>query len=87
MHQIRVHLQSSNHPIVGDKIYGPDETLYLQFIETGWTPQLRERLLLPRHALHAEELLLEESGLQWRAPLPADIAEFCAGASALAPER
>src|SRR5438876_1810486 len=34
-HQIRVHLSSVGHPTVGDKIYGPDEQLYLQFIGTG----------------------------------------------------
>ncbi|HKP92824.1 MAG TPA: RNA pseudouridine synthase, partial [Chthoniobacterales bacterium] len=39
-HQIRVHLASLGHPIVGDKIYGPDERHYLEFIETGWTPKL-----------------------------------------------
>lgn len=76
MHQIRVHLQASGHPIVGDKIYGPDEGCYLEFIETSWTPSLQSRLLLPRHALHAERLLLEESGQTWRAPLPPDMAAF-----------
>ena len=30
----------TGHPVVGDKIYGPDEGCYLEFIETGWTPAL-----------------------------------------------
>ena len=34
----RVHLAHTGHPVVGDKIYGPDEGCYLEFIETGWTP-------------------------------------------------
>ena len=42
-HQIRVHLSSIGHPIVGDKIYGPDEQLYLRFIETGWTHELEQQ--------------------------------------------
>ena len=81
MHQIRVHLQLSGHSIVGDKIYGPDEDCYLQFIETGWTPDLQSRLLLPRQALHAETLTLEESGLSWSAPLPEDFGAFLAPAN------
>ena len=40
MHQIRVHLAHIGHPVVGDKIYGPNEENYLTFIETGWTPAL-----------------------------------------------
>ena len=74
-HQIRVHLASLGHPIVGDKIYGPDEKLYLEFIETGWTPELEGRLLLPRHALHSAALEIE-GGERWVSPLPADLAEF-----------
>jgi 23S rRNA pseudouridine1911/1915/1917 synthase len=74
-HQIRVHLSSLGHPIVGDKIYGPDEQLYLRFIETGWTPELERRLLLPRHALHLAKLAIEGE-IEWSSPLPADLVEF-----------
>ena len=75
-HQIRVHLASIGHPIVGDKIYGPDEQLYLRFIETGWTHELAQRLLLPRHALHSARLAIEDHR-EWTSALPPDLAEFC----------
>ena len=74
-HQIRVHLASAGHPIVGDKIYGPDERLYLRFIETGWTPELDRILLLPRHALHSARLAIENAD-EWESPLPPDLAAF-----------
>lgn len=74
-HQIRVHLASLGHPIVGDKIYGPDEQLYLEFIETGWTPKLERQLLLPRHALHSAALEID-GGERWSSPLPSDLAAF-----------
>jgi 23S rRNA pseudouridine1911/1915/1917 synthase len=73
-HQIRVHLASLGHPIVGDKIYGPDESLYLEFIETGWTPNLERQLLLPRHALHSAALEIE--GERWISALPPDLTAF-----------
>ena len=74
-HQIRVHAASIGYPIVGDKIYGPDEQLYLRFIQTGWTPKLERQLLLPRHALHATKLAIDGE-IEWESPLPADLAEF-----------
>lgn len=81
MHQIRVHLADAGHPIVGDKIYGPDEGHYLRFIETGWTPELAAALLLDRHALHAHRLTFEaEPGaplLSAESPLPDDLAALC----------
>ena len=81
-HQIRVHLAHAGHAIIGDKIYGPDERCYLEFIETGWTQSLERRLLLPRHALHSTRLRLEpELGtpLEWNAPLAPDMKEWMIG--------
>ncbi|MFL6530663.1 MAG: RluA family pseudouridine synthase [Chthoniobacterales bacterium] len=77
-HQIRVHLASLGHAIVGDKIYGPNEQLYLDFIESGWTAELERALLLPRHALHSSKLAIDRVG-EWSSPLPADLAKFVDG--------
>jgi len=76
MHQIRVHLAHSGYAVVGDKLYGPDEACYLEFIKTGWTPAIAARLLLARHALHSAALRLPARGLAWEAPLPADLVAF-----------
>jgi 23S rRNA pseudouridine1911/1915/1917 synthase len=79
-HQIRAHAQWLGHSLVGDKIYGPDQMLFLKFIETGWTPALAEKLLLPRQALHCTEidLTLARETHVFRAPLPRDLQEFAA---------
>ncbi|HEY5078349.1 MAG TPA: RluA family pseudouridine synthase, partial [Opitutaceae bacterium] len=78
-HQIRAHAQWLGHSIVGDKIYGPDARLYLDFIDGGWTGALEERLLLRRQALHCSRIDLTTAGLPFafEAPLPPDMREFC----------
>ena len=79
LHQIRVHAAALGHPLVGDKIYGADETCYLRFIESGWTPELERTLLLPRHALHAHRLGftdLDGQRVDVVAPPPADLEAF-----------
>ncbi len=62
-HQIRVHLKSLGHPIMGDPLY-------------GWKPDARLPVQPARVMLHAEHLILTHpiSGkeLDLRAPLPAD---------------
>jgi 23S rRNA pseudouridine1911/1915/1917 synthase len=78
-HQIRVHLASLGHAIVGDKIYGPNEQFYLNFIDSGWTAELERALLLPRHALHSSKLAIKGIG-EWICPLPPDLTRFIDGA-------
>jgi 23S rRNA pseudouridine1911/1915/1917 synthase len=75
-HQIRVHLASLGHSIVGDKIYGPDENHYLEFIAHGWTSELERALLLPRHALHSSRLTVDDC--DWESPLPLDLTNWIA---------
>lgn len=55
-HQIRIHLAHLGHRIVGDKLYGGDEDLYLALVEDRLTEEQRRRLILPHHALHAREV-------------------------------
>lgn len=81
MHQIRVHASYVGFPLVGDKIYGPDESCYLDYIETGWSAKLEKKLILPRQALHAAAMQIQcEDGIYaWKAPLARDLAEFLGG--------
>jgi 23S rRNA pseudouridine1911/1915/1917 synthase len=76
-HQIRAHLHHAGHPIVGDKIYGPSEQCYLDFIETGWTGRLETVLLLNRQALHASRLRWRRHC--WESPLPKELCAFLPG--------
>ena len=52
-HQIRIHLAHLGHAIVGDKIYGGDEDLYLALVQQRLTDEQRARLIFENHALHA----------------------------------
>src|SRR5262245_1573936 len=87
-HQIRVHLSHASYPIVGDKIYGPDENCYLDFIASDWSPELEAKLLLPRQALHASALSFKFDGSDhsFTAPMPPDLLNWLARNS-LEPER
>jgi len=55
-HQIRIHLAHLGHSIVGDKIYGADEDMYLALVENRLTEEHRRRLIFANQALHASRL-------------------------------
>jgi 23S rRNA pseudouridine1911/1915/1917 synthase len=81
-HQIRIHLAHVGHPIVGDKLYGGDEDLYLALVEDRLTPDQRSRLILPHHALHAAEVRFEWRSREtvFRAEPEAWFKGFCSSA-------
>jgi 23S rRNA pseudouridine1911/1915/1917 synthase len=77
-HQIRIHLAAIGHPIVGDKLYGGNEDLYLALAQDRLTARQREELILPNHALHADFIGLNWRGAEraFRAPPNADFSTF-----------
>ena len=56
LHQIRATLCSLGYPLAGDKMYGPDDTIFLRFIEDKMTDQDHALLRMDRQALHASRL-------------------------------
>jgi 23S rRNA pseudouridine1911/1915/1917 synthase len=79
-HQIRLHLASLGAPVVGDKLYGPDERAFARAADGELTEEDARRLELPRHALHSAQLALRHpmtgARLVVEAPLPEDMRAF-----------
>lgn len=63
-HQIRIHLAHIGHSIVGDKLYGLDEDMYLDFVKRRLTPEQNRKLILPHQALHAASLTFQSRTFQ-----------------------
>ncbi len=78
MHQIRVHLQSIGHSVIGDKLYGPDTSYYLRVVENGWSEDMKDRLYIRRQALHASNMEFQWQGtsISTHSSLPKDLLEF-----------
>jgi 23S rRNA pseudouridine1911/1915/1917 synthase len=86
-HQIRAHAEWLGRRVVGDKLYGADPRLYLEFAMHGWTPRHSSLLRFTRQALHCAAIDLRGAGMDYllRAPWPADLARFAAREMALPP--
>ena len=76
-HQIRATLNSIGFPLVGDKIYGLDESFYIKFIHKQLSDEDRKRMRMKRQALHAHILKFKDphSGdiLDFSCELPEDM--------------
>jgi 23S rRNA pseudouridine1911/1915/1917 synthase len=83
-HQIRVHMSSIGHPVVGDTLYGAQKSIPLQSTlnKKGKRPTSEEqaRVSLERNFLHAAKLQLNHpktgKALAFEAPLPSDLVTF-----------
>ncbi|MCU0846364.1 MAG: RluA family pseudouridine synthase [Spirochaetes bacterium] len=79
-HQIRAHLSHVGLPVLGDKLYGPDEKLYLDFIRKGNTEDIIKRAGFFRTALHSKSIIFMHPALsreiEIESPLPECFIEY-----------
>jgi 23S rRNA pseudouridine1911/1915/1917 synthase len=70
-HQVRVHMASIGHPLLGDPVYGRTRAVHSEILK---------RLDFHRQALHAAELgfvhPVSKENLSFKSPLPSDIQEL-----------
>ena len=82
-HQLRVHMAGVGCPLVGDKLYGVADEIFLEHIGEGLSDSNRAALVLDRHALHAHRLRFHhpfrDEAVEFEAPLPADMAALVDG--------
>lgn len=74
-HQIRTHAAFHGFPLLGDKLYNGDPTIFMRFKDQIATTDDHDIMQIPRHALHAIALKLPDQDLFF-APLPQDLKQW-----------
>jgi 23S rRNA pseudouridine1911/1915/1917 synthase len=81
-HQIRVHMESIGHPLIGDPLYGPQHNGVRSALAKGGYAEdvITAVLAFPRQALHAGFIQFihprSEEAMSFTAPLPDDISKL-----------
>jgi 23S rRNA pseudouridine1911/1915/1917 synthase len=84
-HQIRVHLASIGHPLLGDILYGRPDDDYLDLVRGRGDPR-RDSGGAPRHLLHSARIVIPDTKIDVIAPLPVDFREFLSEQAPESPE-
>jgi 23S rRNA-/tRNA-specific pseudouridylate synthase len=79
-HQLRVHMAAVGCPLVGDKIYGVEDAVFLDSLAGTLSAESQARLILDRHALHSASIEFfhpwEDRQMTMAAPLPTDMSDL-----------
>lgn len=78
-HQIRVHASCHGYPLLGDKLYSGDPTIFMRFKDHAATDSDHEKMEIPRQALHAVAIKLAyptQKMNHFIAPLPHDLSDW-----------
>ena len=81
-HQIRVHMEALGHPVIGDRLYGPQPTLLKSKLKKeNYSTEITENILnFSRQALHAKEISFyhaqKQENLSFSSDLPSDFSNI-----------
>lgn len=74
-HQIRTHAAFHGFPLLGDKLYNGDPTVFMRFKDQIATKDDHKLMQIPRHALHSVGIKLPDKDV-FIADLPYDLVEW-----------
>jgi 23S rRNA pseudouridine1911/1915/1917 synthase len=81
-HQIRVHMASMKHTLIGDPLYGPQRTALIACLQNGGYDEdvIAEFIAFPRQALHAERISfihpITDELMSFESSLPEDFSKL-----------